>query len=56
MKKAVTIEALTACAAKMGHNANDARGIIEQNFTYILKHHPNASKKEMVHIAVVIYK
>lgn len=56
MKKQVTIEQLVNTAVKMGHNAKDVQGIIAQNFDYILRTYPTASKKEMIHIAFVIYK
>lgn len=56
MKKLPTIEQLVATAAKLGHNAEDAERIIAQNYDYIMRVYPEESKKEMVHIAYVIYK
>jgi len=50
-----SIEKLIESAVRMGHNKNDARGIIERNFDYLMRAYPNASKKELVNIAYVIF-
>jgi hypothetical protein len=50
-----TIDELIAKAAKMGHNADEARKIIEKSYDYMKSVYREASLRELVHIAWVVY-
>lgn len=50
-----TIEKLIETAVKVGHNRQDATGVIAKSYEYIKRTYPNATAKKAVHIAYVIY-
>lgn len=55
MKTFPTIEKLVEVAVKGGHNANDAKGVIEKSYDYLKKVYFGHDPKKLVHIAYVIY-
>lgn len=50
-----SLETLVAAAVKVGHNKQDAYGVIEKNYEYIKRVYQNVSERKAVHIAYVIY-
>lgn len=50
-----TIEKLVATAVKGGHNADDAKNVIEKSYAYMQTTYPDASASKLVDIAYVIY-
>jgi hypothetical protein len=55
MKKFPTIDQLVEAAVKCGHNADDARGVIEKAYWHLEKGWYGYPLKKLVHIAYVIY-
>jgi hypothetical protein len=54
-KEFYSLKEIAAKAAKMGHNENEAKGIIKKNYDYLKRTYREASLRELVHIAYVIY-
>ena len=50
-----SLETLIPTAVKVGHNKQEATGIIAKNYDYSKRVYPNVSAKKAVHIAYVIY-
>ncbi|MEB0262887.1 hypothetical protein [Mucilaginibacter sp. 10I4] len=50
-----TIEKLVAVAVKGGHNANDAKGVIEKSYDYLKRVYADTTASKLVNIAYVIY-
>ncbi len=54
-KEFPSLEKLIETAVNVGHNKQDATGVISKNYEYIKRVYPNVSAKKAIHIAYVIY-
>lgn len=54
-KEFFSLDKLIAVAAKIGHNKEEAAGIISKSYDYIKRVHPGVSARKAVHIAYTIY-